>query len=102
MPLQADDWPLIAPSPLPYLAGVSQVPRSMTRSDMDQVKADFFAATRRAEGAGFDMLEFHAAHGYLMSSFISPLTNQRRDEYGGSVPNRCRFPLEVFSAMRQV
>jgi anthraniloyl-CoA monooxygenase len=102
MPLADDAWPLIAPSPLPYVAGVSQVPRAMTRSDMDQVKADFIAATRRAQGAGFDMLEFHAAHGYLMSSFISPLTNQRADEYGGTVPNRCRFALEVFSAMRQL
>ena len=102
MPLEADDWPLIAPSPLPYLVGISQVPREMTRSDMDQVKADFIATTRRAASAGFDMLELHAAHGYLMSSFISPLTNHRQDEYGGALPNRCKFPLEVFSAMRHI
>jgi anthraniloyl-CoA monooxygenase len=85
---------------LPYQPGVSQVPREMTRADMDRVKADFVAATRRATSADFDMIEFHAAHGYLMSSFISPLTNQRADDYGGSLENRCRFPLEVFSAMR--
>jgi anthraniloyl-CoA monooxygenase len=69
---------------------------------MDKVKADFVAATQRAQAAGFDLVEFHAAHGYLMSSFISPLTNQRSDEYGGSLENRCRYPLEVFRAMREV
>jgi anthraniloyl-CoA monooxygenase len=100
-PLDAGNWPLIAPSPLPYLAGTSQVPREMTRADMDRVKADFVAATRRAASADFDMVEFHAAHGYLMSSFISPLTNRRSDEYGGSLENRCRYPLEVFKAMRE-
>jgi len=102
MPLESNAWPLVAPSPLAYIAGISQVPREMTRADMEQVKADFMAATRRAASAGFDMIEFHAAHGYLMSSFISPLTNQRQDEYGGPLQNRCRFPLEVFSAMRQI
>jgi anthraniloyl-CoA monooxygenase len=86
---------------LPYIAGTSQVPREMTRADMDRVKADFVAATRRAASADFDMVEFHAAHGYLMSSFISPLTNRRSDEYGGSLENRCRYPLEVFKAMRE-
>ncbi len=101
-PLAEGNWPLIAPSPLPYMDGVSQVPRAMTRADMDAVKADFVATTQRAEMAGFDLVEFHAAHGYLMSSFISPLTNQRSDEYGGSVENRCRFPLEVFNAMRTI
>lgn len=101
-PLPANNWPLIAPSPLPYIEGVSQVPRAMTRADMDAVKADFVAATQRANAAGFDLVEFHAAHGYLMSSFLSPLTNQRSDGYGGSVENRCRFPLEVFNAMRAV
>lgn len=99
-PLPRGNWPLIAPSPLPYLEGVSQIPRAMTRADMDQVKSDFVAATQRAHAAGFDLLEFHAAHGYLMSSFISPLTNQRGDEYGGSLEGRCRYPLEVFQAMR--
>lgn len=101
-PLDSGNWPLIAPSALPYMAGISQVPRAMTRFDMDKVKTDFVAATRRANSADFDMLEFHAAHGYLFSSFISPLTNQRRDEYGGSLENRCRYPLEVFAAMRAV
>ena len=101
-PLAEGNWPLIAPSALPYVAGSSQVPREMTRSDMDRVKTDFVAAALRAESAGFDMIEFHAAHGYLLSSFISPLTNQRSDEYGGSLENRCRYPLEVFNAMRAV
>lgn len=99
-PLESGSWPLIAPSPLPYISGTSQVPREMTRTDMDEVKADFVAATRRGAAAGFDMIEFHAAHGYLMSSFISPLVNHRKDEYGGSIENRCRYPLEVFQAMR--
>ena len=101
-PLAEGNWHLIAPSALPYVAGASQVPREMTRADMDRVKADFVAAALRAESAGFDMIEFHAAHGYLLSSFISPLTNQRNDEYGGSLENRCRYPLEVFNAMRAV
>jgi len=101
-PLAAGNWPLLAPSPLPYIEGVSQVPRAMTRDDMDAVREAFVAATRRAEAAGFDMIELHAAHGYLLSSFLSPLTNRRDDEYGGSTENRCRFPLEVFAAMRAV
>jgi anthraniloyl-CoA monooxygenase len=101
-PLDSGNWPLIAPSPLPYVAGVSQVAAEMTVADMDKVKADFVAATRRAASADFDLVEFHAAHGYLMSSFISPLTNRRRDEFGGSLENRCRYPLEVFKAMRAV
>ena len=101
-PLTEGNWPLIAPSALPYVTGASQVPREMTRADMDRVKADFVAAAQRAESAGFDMIEFHAAHGYLLSSFISPLTNQRSDEYSGSLENRCRYPLEVFNAMRAV
>ncbi|MDK9704414.1 MAG: bifunctional salicylyl-CoA 5-hydroxylase/oxidoreductase [Sulfuritalea sp.] len=102
MPLQSGGWPLLAPSPLPYIPGTSQVPKEMDRADMGRVKADFVAATRRAASVDFDMVEFHAAHGYLMSSFISPLTNQRSDEYGGSLENRCRYPLEVFRAMREV
>ena len=101
MPLQSGGWPLLAPSPLPYISGTSQIPKEMDPSDMDRIKADFVAATRRAVDAGFDMIEFHAAHGYLMSSFISPLTNQRGDDYGGSLENRCRYPLEVFRAMRE-
>ncbi len=98
-PLEAGNWELIAPSPLPYLP-VSQVPREMTRQDMDLVRDQFVAATRMAAHAGFDLLELHCAHGYLLASFISPLTNRREDEYGGSLENRLRFPLEVFDAVR--
>ena len=101
-PLVSGGWSVLAPSPLAYIPGVSPVPKAMDRTDMDRIKAEFVAATRRAVGAGFDMVEFHAAHGYLMSSFISPLTNQRTDEYGGSLANRCRYPLDVFKAMRAV
>jgi anthraniloyl-CoA monooxygenase len=79
---------------------VSQVPREMTRQDMDLVRDQFVAATRMAERAGFDLLELHCAHGYLLASFISPLTNRREDEYGGTLENRLRFPLEVFDAVR--
>mgnify|MGYP000452710793 CR=1 FL=1 len=104
-PLPAGDleanWPLIAASAEPYLPD-GQVPRAMTRADMDRVKADFVAATQRAAQAGFDWLELHCAHGYLLSGFISPLTNQRSDDYGGSLANRLRYPLEVFAAMRAV
>jgi anthraniloyl-CoA monooxygenase len=101
-PLASDNWPLVSASPVPYIDGVSQFPREATRADMDRIKADFVAATERGIAAGFDWLEFHCAHGYLMSSFISPLTNLRTDEYGGSLENRCRYPLEVFKAMRAV
>jgi anthraniloyl-CoA monooxygenase len=101
-PLASGNWPIIAPSPIPYLEGISQVPREMTRADMDKVIADFVRATRLAEEAGFDMLEIHMAHGYLLASFISPLTNRRGDEYGGPIRNRMRFPLEVFRACRAV
>ncbi|MBT9491879.1 MAG: bifunctional salicylyl-CoA 5-hydroxylase/oxidoreductase [Paucibacter sp.] len=94
------DWPLISASPQQYLTEVSQTSRAMTRADMDRVRADFCAATVRAADAGFDWLELHCAHGYLLSSFISPLTNQRSDEYGGSLENRLRYPLKVFKAMR--
>jgi anthraniloyl-CoA monooxygenase len=96
-PLPDGNWPLIAPSPLPYLPGVSQVPREMTRADMDAVREEFVQAARRAAQAGFDLLELHMAHGYLLSSFLSPLTNVRDDEYGA---DRARFPLEVFAACR--
>jgi anthraniloyl-CoA monooxygenase len=98
-PLESGNWGLLAPSPLPYLP-VSQVPREMTRSDMDTVREQFVAAARMAVRAGFDLLELHCAHGYLLASFISPLTNVRRDEYGGSLANRLRYPLEVFDAIR--
>jgi len=98
-PLERGGWPLLSASALPYLPH-SVVPRAMTREDMDRVVADFVAATRRAADVGFDILELHAAHGYLLSSFLSPLTNLRDDEYGGSHENRARFPLEVFQAVR--
>jgi anthraniloyl-CoA monooxygenase len=98
-PLESGAWPIMAASPLPYFPN-SQVPREMTRADMDEVIADYVGATKRAVRAGFDMLELHAAHGYLLASFISPLTNKRTDAYGGSLENRMRFPLEVFRAMR--
>jgi anthraniloyl-CoA monooxygenase len=101
-PLEDGNWPLIAPSPLPYLPGVSQVPRAMDRADMDAVRGEFVAAARRAAAAGFDLLEVHMAHGYLLSSFLSPLTNVRDDEYGGPLENRARFPLEVLAACRAV
>jgi len=100
-PLDDGAWPLISASALPYLPHW-QTPRTMTRDDMDRVVADFVRATERARHIGFDMLELHAAHGYLLSSFLSPLTNRRDDEYGGSHENRARFPLEVFRAMRAV
>jgi anthraniloyl-CoA monooxygenase len=100
-PLAEGNWPLLSASPLPYLAH-SQVPAAATREDMATITQQFVDATRRAAEAGFDMLELHCAHGYLLSSFLSPLTNQRQDEYGGSLDKRCRFPLEVFAAMRAV
>jgi anthraniloyl-CoA monooxygenase len=99
-PLPEGAWPIISASPLPYYPE-SQVPREMTRADMDRVKAEFVAAAARGERAGFDMLELHCAHGYLLASFLSPLTNKRTDEYGGSIENRLRYPLEVFRALRE-
>ncbi|MGV1917886.1 bifunctional salicylyl-CoA 5-hydroxylase/oxidoreductase [Rhizobium sp. 22-785-1] len=99
-PLEEGGWPLLSASAIPYLKH-SAVPKAMDRADMDRVKADFVAATRRAAEAGADWLEFHAAHGYLISSFLSPLTNRREDEYGGSYENRARYPLEVFAAVRE-
>ena len=95
----APNWPLVAASAVPYGAQ-NQVPRALTRADMDRIRDAFVESTRRAAAAGFDWLELHCAHGYLLSSFICPLTNRRTDEYGGSLENRCRFPLEVFTAMR--
>jgi anthraniloyl-CoA monooxygenase len=106
LPLPEDgphpNWPLMSASPEQYLDGISAWSRPMTRADMDRVVAEFVAATGRAIDAGFDWLELHCAHGYLFSSFLSPLTNQRTDEYGGTIESRLRFPLEVFSAMRAV
>ena len=100
-PLPEGNWPIISASPLPYFPH-SQVPKEMTRADMDQVQGDFVRAAEMSDEAGFDLLELHFAHGYLLASFISPLTNKRTDKYGGSVENRMRFPLEVFDAVRKV
>jgi anthraniloyl-CoA monooxygenase len=100
LPLVQGNWPLLSASPMQYLDGVSDWARAMTRDDMTRVTADFVASTQRAIDAGFDWLELHCAHGYLLSAFLSPLTNQRTDEYGGSLENRMRWPLEVFRAMR--
>jgi anthraniloyl-CoA monooxygenase len=101
-PLPEENWPLLAASGYQYLEGVSQTSKAMTREDMDAVTAQFVAAARMADEAGADWLELHCAHGYLLSSFISPLTNTRSDAYGGSLANRLRYPLEVFSAVRRV
>jgi anthraniloyl-CoA monooxygenase len=99
VPLEHGNWPVMAASDVPWSAD-NQVPRPMTRADMDEVVAQFVDATLMGLEAGFDMVELHAAHGYLLSSFITPLTNRRSDEYGDSLENRLRFPLEVFAAMR--
>ncbi len=99
LPLETGAWDIVSASPIPYLAQ-SQVPKEMTRTDMDEAKADYVRAAEIADEAGFDMLEVHMAHGYLLATFISPLTNERDDEYGGSLENRMRFPLEVFDAVR--
>ncbi len=98
-PLSGDNWPILAPSPIRYRPD-SQVPREMTREDMDRVREEFVAAARRGVTCGFDWLELHYAHGYLMSGFVSPLSNRRTDSYGGSLANRMRYPLEVFDAVR--
>jgi len=100
-PLESGNWPLIAPSRLPYYP-FNQVPREMTRADMDRVTADFVRAAEMADEAGADMIELHMAHGYLLSSFITPVANKRTDEYGGSLENRMRYPLAVFDAVRAV
>jgi anthraniloyl-CoA monooxygenase len=100
-PLPGGNWPLVSASALPYLPG-GAVPRAMSRDDMDRVRDDFVRSTVLAAEAGFDWLELHGAHGYLLSAFISPLTNRRDDGYGGPLAQRLRFPLEVFAAMRAV
>jgi anthraniloyl-CoA monooxygenase len=100
-PLEGGNWEVISPSPVPYLAN-GAMPREMTRDDLERVKAEFCAAARRGMFAGFDVLELHCAHGYLLSSFLSPLTNRRSDEYGGSPENRARYPLEIFRAIRAI
>lgn len=96
----SDNWPLLSASPTPY-ADASQTPQEMTLDQMDQVVADYVAATERAAAAGFDLVEVHAAHGYLLACFLSPITNQRSDEFGGSLENRLRFPVRVLEAVRQ-
>lgn len=100
-PLETGNWEVLAPSAIPYGEGC-HIPVEITRAQMDEVREQFISAARRADEAGFDMLELHAAHGYLLSSFLSPLSNQRTDEYGGSLENRLRYPLEVLDAVRTV
>ena len=100
-PLEADNWEVIGPSPLPY-GEDCHLPREATEADLRKVVADFVAAAERGVAAGFDLVELHAAHGYLLSSFLSPIANQRTDRYGGSREARLRFPLEVFDAVRAV
>ena len=100
-PLESGNWDLMSPSPIPY-SSATQTPHEMTTEDMAAVKADFVRASEMAEQAGFDMIELHMAHGYLLSSFFTPLANHRTDAYGGSLENRMRYPLEVFGAMRTV
>ena len=100
-PLPEGEWPLISASAVPYLKN-SQVPKAMDRADMERVKADFIRSTELAVKTGADWLELHCAHGYLLSSFLSPITNLRDDEYGGSHENRARYPLEIFRAMREI
>ncbi|MFE0578585.1 bifunctional salicylyl-CoA 5-hydroxylase/oxidoreductase [Streptomyces sp. NPDC058874] len=101
-PLPDGNWPLVAASALPYRPGVSALPRALERADLTALRSDFAAAAVRAADCGFDLLELHCAHGYLLSGFLSPLTNHRTDAYGGSLENRLRFPLEVFDAVRAV
>ena len=100
-PLDSGNWPLIAPSPIPYRPD-SQVPQEMDRSDMDRICAAFVKSTQMADTAGFDLIELHFAHGYLLHSFISPITNRRTDGYGGSLEARIRYPMEVFRAVRAI
>jgi anthraniloyl-CoA monooxygenase len=100
-PLPSANWGVVAPSPIPY-SGANQVPRELTVDEMAEIREQFVRAATAGERAGFDLLELHSAHGYLLSSFISPISNQRSDEYGGTLENRLRFPLEVFDAVRAV
>jgi len=100
-PLKTENWPVLAPSALAW-SPQNQTPREMTRADMDQIRDQFVRSAEMAARIGFDWLELHYAHGYLMSSFITPITNRRTDEYGGTLKNRMRFPLEVFRAVRGV
>ncbi|HVS13113.1 MAG TPA: FAD-dependent monooxygenase [Thermoanaerobaculia bacterium] len=99
-PLEEGGWELISASPIPYFPDRSQTPREMSRADMDETVVEYVRAAEYALEAGFDLLEVHMAHGYLLASFVSPLLNRREDEYGGPIENRMRFPLEVFDAVR--
>jgi anthraniloyl-CoA monooxygenase len=99
-PLPSGNWPIVSASPQQYLPGVSQMAKELSVGEMQEITAQFVASTHAAAAAGADWLELHCAHGYLLSSFISPLTNQRTDAYGGSLENRLRYPLEVFAAVR--
>ena len=101
-PLPADNWPIISASPLQYIEGVSQVPKEASEEDIAEITAEFVTAAELGLQAGFDMIELHMAHGYLLASFLSPLTNQRTDRYGGTVENRLRFPVQVVRAVRAV
>lgn len=98
-PLDEDNWEVIAPSPIPYGAGC-HIPREATYSELQEIRGEFVDAAKRAVEAGFDLIEVHAAHGYLLSSFLSPISNHRTDGYGGSMERRLRYPLEVFDAVR--
>jgi len=98
-PLDEGNWDIVGPSPLPYAAN-NQTPRELDRAEMDVIASQFADAARAAARAGFDLLELHCAHGYLLSSFLSPLSNRRQDHYGGTLENRLRYPLEVFDAVR--
>jgi anthraniloyl-CoA monooxygenase len=100
-PLPTGNWPVVGPSAVAYRP-VNQVPRALSVADLAEIRGEFAAAARRAADVGFDLLELHCAHGYLLSSFLSPLTNRRDDGYGGSLANRLRYPLEVFDAVRTV
>jgi anthraniloyl-CoA monooxygenase len=101
-PLESGNWPIISASPLPYMEGVSQVPKQASEEDIATITAEFVTAAQLGLQAGFDMIELHMAHGYLLASFLSPLTNQRTDRYGGSVENRARFPAQVIRAVRAI
>ncbi|TIS95977.1 MAG: bifunctional salicylyl-CoA 5-hydroxylase/oxidoreductase, partial [Mesorhizobium sp.] len=99
VPLASGNWPVMAASAIAW-SPQNQVPKAMDRADMDRVRDEFVASAEMADRCGFDMLEIHGAHGYLLSSFITPVTNRRTDAYGGSLENRMRYPLEIFRAVR--
>ena len=102
LPNADDNWPLYSASPIPWLEGISQSPAGLDGAAMARISREFVNSARRADRAGFDMLELHCAHGYLLASFLSPLTNRRTDDYGGPIENRVRYPLAVFEAIRKV